>query len=235
MALLRNPCLCSLFLYSSLLNAQEVKYIDLSVSQFTELRHPPAPHCETDVCGGYSWGRVADGGPNVPGPQSIGVYLLHVSPIRIMPLKPFEAEFRILNSGVATIVLPVSPHLSDMQPADESRPFSYFSLALVVSIKEDSRHAALAVAELYGATDREGTMLTLQPGEWIRVKAKLTPRFSPEETGTIHLLGGFWFRTNTFTPHPGGGFVSAKNLYPNATATPPVPVRILGRRDMPKQ
>jgi hypothetical protein len=235
MALLRNSCLCSLFLYSSLLNAQEVKYIDLSVSQRAELRHPPAPHCETDVCGGYGGGSVADGAPDIRDPHAIVVYLLHVSPVEITPLEPFEAEFRILNSGLAAIELPVSPHLSDLQPADESRPFSYFSLALVVSIKEDSRHAALAVAELYGATDREGTMLTLQPGEWIRVNAKLTPRYSPEETGTIHLLGGFWLRTNTFTPHPGGGFVSAKNLYPNATATPPVPVRILGRRDMPKQ
>lgn len=235
MALVRSMCLL-LFLYSILLNAQEVKYIDLSViSQRTELRYPPAPPCGNGVCGGYGGSGVADGAPDFRDPHAIGVYLLGASPVEIAPLKPFEVEFRVLNSGLAPIKLPVSPDLSNLQPADESRPFSYFSLALVVSVKGDSRHPALGVAELYGTTDHEGMMLTLLPGEWIHVRAKLTPRYSPEETGAMQLLGGFWLRKNTFTPHPGGGFVSIVNLYPNATPTPPIPARIVAARDAPNQ
>ena len=101
-------------------------------------------------------------------------------------------------------------------------------------MKGDFLHPALAVAELYGTTDHEGTMVTLRPGEWIHVKAKMTPRYSPKDTGTMQLLGGFWLRTNTFTPHPGGGFISAVNLYPNVTPTPPIPLRMLVTRHAPK-
>ena len=235
MALIRSMCLLS-FLCPILLSAQEIKFIDLSVvSQRTELRHPPAPACEEGVCSGYGGGSVADGAPNVRDPHALGVYLLDVSPVEMTPLEPFEADFRVFNSGLAPIDLPVSPDLSSLQPSNESRPFSYFSLALVISVKDDSKHPAFAIAEIYGTTDREETMVTLHPGEWIHVKAKLTPRYSPEETGIMQLQGGFWLRRNTFTPHPGGSFVSTINLYPNVTPTPPVPVRILARRDALKQ
>ena len=224
-----------LLLCSILLKAQEVKYIDLSVvSQRTELRHPPAPQCGTGVCGGYGVGSVADGAPETRDPHAIGVYLLHVSPAELTTSKPFEADFRVLNSGLAPIELPVSPHVADLQPKDESKAFSYFSLALVVSIEGDVRHVAFAIAELYGATDHEGTMLTLRPGEWITVRAKLTPRYSPDDTGTINLLGGFWLRRNAFVPHPGGSGVSVENLYPHVTPTPPISVRVVVQDDRPK-
>ena len=95
MAHRRNWCLCSLFLSSILLGAQEVKYIDLSVlSQRTELRHPPAPSCETGVYGGYGGGSVADGAPDVRDPHAIGVYSLSVSATEVTPSEPFEIEFR---------------------------------------------------------------------------------------------------------------------------------------------
>jgi len=236
MTLVPSTCLLLLFLYSIPLTAQEVKYIDLSVvSQRIELRHPPAPPCESGVWGGFvGGGSAADGAPDVRDPHAMGVYLLGVSP-EVKPLEAFEADFRVFNTGLAPIEIPVSPHLSDLQPADESRPFSYSSLALEVRVEGDSRHPALAVAKLYGATDHDGTMVTLRPGEWIDVKAKLTPRYSPEETGPGHLLGGFGLSTNMFTPYSSGSFVSTVNLYPNVTPTPPVPVRILVERDTPKQ
>jgi hypothetical protein len=228
MALVRRMCLLALFLCSILLNAQEVKFIDLSVvSQRTQLRHPPAPPCGAGVCAGYAGSAIGDGAPDFRDPHAMGVYLLRISPAELTALEPFEAEFRVLNTGLAPIELPVSPHLSDLQPADESRAFDYFSLSLVLSVKGDSRHPVLAIAELYGASDHEGTMFTLRPGEWIRVRAKLTPQYSPEESGTINLLGGFWLRRPTFTPHPGGDSTSMMNLYPNVTPTPPVAVRIV--------
>jgi hypothetical protein len=74
-------------------------------------------------------------------------------------------------------------------------------------MERDSRHPAFALAELYGTKDHEGTMLALRPGEWVDVKARLKPRYSPTESITTNLLGGFWLRKNTLTPHPGGGFV----------------------------
>jgi hypothetical protein len=91
------------------LNAQEVKYIDLSsVLQHTELRHPTAPpaNCEVNsfcVGGGFAGGSVADGAPDVKDPRALGVYLVQVIPADINPLEPLEAEFQVLNTGLAPI------------------------------------------------------------------------------------------------------------------------------------
>ncbi len=56
------------------------------------------------------------------------IYLLRVTPTDIN--QPLQVEFKILNTGTAPIEIPVSPHLSDLQPDDESVAFSYFSKLL---------------------------------------------------------------------------------------------------------
>src|ERR1700747_510812 len=118
--------------------AQEIKYIDItSVQQRTELRHPPArpPDCKDGNCigGGIGGGSAGDGAPDQRYPRALGVYLLQVTPTEIRAPEPFEAEFRVVNTGRVAIEVPVYAHLSDLQPSDESVPFSYFSLALVVT------------------------------------------------------------------------------------------------------
>ena len=78
-------------------------------------------------------------------------------------------------------------------------------------------------------------MLTLRPGEWIHVKAKMQPRYSPPESTTVRLLGGFWLRRNKFTPHAGGDSTMMENVYPNVTPTPALPVRVLAQPDSRKK
>jgi len=53
-------------------------------------------------------------------------------------LQPFEAEFKVLNTGQVAIDLPISPHLSDLQPSDESADFHYFSLTMATHIEPDA-------------------------------------------------------------------------------------------------
>ncbi len=74
---------------------------------------------------------MSDGGPDRRDPHALGIYLLRVTPTDINPAEPFQVEFKILNTGTAPIELPVSPHLSDLQPRDETVIFDYFSLAVV--------------------------------------------------------------------------------------------------------
>src|SRR5215469_14102626 len=100
---LRNGTILLSLAFSVMLRAQEIKYLDLtSITQRTELRHPPAPPSNCDkasqdcVGGGYGGVGVGDGAPDRRDPHALGVYLLRVTPTDIDSTQPFEAEFRVL-------------------------------------------------------------------------------------------------------------------------------------------
>lgn len=217
------------------LNAQEIRNIDLTaISQRTELRNPPAPpsHCDSgSACAAQGGGGVGvgDGAPDWRDPHALGVYLERVCPTEINPAQPFEAEFKVLNTGLAPIEIPVFPHLSDLQPND-SAPFDYSSISLVVRVGGTPKGpdvVSLAFVELYGSADHEGTMLVLRPGEWVRVKTKMKLRLWPLEPVDARFRGEFWLRKNTFRPYPGGSFTEVQNLHPNVTPTPWLAVHLL--------
>jgi|SRR5262245_60084682 len=234
-----------LFAFScSQLNAQEVKYIDLSsVLQRTELRHPPAPpaNCGVNascVGGGFGGVSVADGAPDVKDPHALGVYLVRVIPTDINPSEPLEAEFQLLNTGLAPIEVPLWPHLSDLQPHDDSVTFSYFSLGLGIRVSGESSGpevSSFSGVQLYGSPDDARTMLTLRPGEWIRVRTNVKLSSPSQEPRNVRLQGTFWLRRETFHPRPGGAFTDITNLYPNVTPTPSIPVHILRPSNLAKE
>jgi hypothetical protein len=215
---------------SALLEAQEVRVVDLlNVNQRTELRFPSAPSdCipgEPCVGGGVGGGSIADGAPDPRDPRALGVALDRVTPTDIT-LDTFEAEFRLLNTGLAPINVPVWPHLSDLQPSLESQPFSYLSLALEVRLSGTGPAQAFGVGwvELYGSAEREETIITLKPGEWVRVTAKVKLHTWPTKPVEAQLRGDFWVHDNVFKPRLSGGFTEAVNVYPNHTRFPAVAV-----------
>jgi len=219
-----------------LLKAQEVRYIDLTVvRQRTELRHPPAPPSDCRVgagClgGGYGGVRMGDGAPDRRDPHALGIYLMRVTPTDINAAEPFQVEFKILNTGTAPIELPVSPHLSDLQPSDESVAFNYSSLALVVRGEAEPQGppvGSIGFVELFGSPDHAESMMVLRPGEWIRVTANIKLLKGPSVPVSARFRGDFWLRRNTFHPHPGGQSIEVNNLYPNSTPTPFVAVHLL--------
>src|SRR5664279_269384 len=98
-----------LFSGAVLLNAQEVRYVDLTaVTQRTALRHPPTPprNCKDDsscVGGGVGGGSVGDGAPDIRDPHALGIYFLSPFPAEINAVEQFEVEFKVLNTGLAPI------------------------------------------------------------------------------------------------------------------------------------
>ena len=219
-----------------LLKAQEVRYIDLTVvRQRTELRHPPAPPSDCRVgagClgGGYGGVSMGDGAPDRRDPHALGIYLMRVTPTDINAAEPFQVEFKILNTGTASIELPVSPHLSDLQPSDESVAFNYSSLALVVRGEAEPQGPpvdSIGFVELFGLSERAESVMVLRPGEWIRVTANIKLLKCPSVPVSARFRGDFWLRRNTFHPHPGGQSIEVNNQYPNNTTTPFVAVHLL--------
>jgi len=215
---------------SALLEAQEVRVVDLlNVNQRTELRFPPAPSdCipgEPCVGGGVGGLSVGDGEPDPRDPRALGVALDRVTPTDIT-LDAFESEFRLLNTGLAPINVPVWPHLSDLQPSSESQPFSYLSIALEVHLSASgpAQDSGVGWIELYGSAEREDTIITLKPGEWVRVKAKVKLHTWPAKPIEAQLRGDFWFHDSVFKPQIGGGFTKVVNVYPHHTLLPAVAV-----------
>jgi hypothetical protein len=239
---IRSVFLFLLLALPCLLKAQEIKYINLAaVRQRTELRYPPAPQsgCRSCLGGGSGGGGVVDGAPDWRDPRAMGIYLMRVTPTDINAVEPFQVELKILNTGTAPIELPISPHLSDLQPSDESVAFNYFSLALVVRGDAEPQGPLVdstGFVELFGSPDHAESMMVLRPGEWIRVSANVKLLKGPSVPVSARFRGDFWLRRNTFHPHPDGQYTEANNLYPNKTPTPFVAVRLFppAGSDVPK-
>ena len=235
----RNALFLLAFAGSSL-QAQEIRYIELSYArQRTQLRHPPPPgDCREWSCGSGG-GSVVDAAPERPDRGALAIYLLRVSPTEIDPREPFEAEFKIVNARPVSIELPVSPHLSDLQPSDESLDFHYFSLTLFARMQPEAQGPDVGgdgYIALYGSSEHEGSILELRPGESIRVKANMKLHTWPSKPAFARFRGEFWLRRNVFHPKPGGGFTETQNLHPNETPTPSIAVHLLGstRTEKPK-
>jgi hypothetical protein len=219
-----------------------MKFIDLTpVTQRTDLRHPPPPPADCPkpgAClgGGSGGGSVVDGAPDRRDPRALGIYLLSVNPTDIDPAQPFEVEFQVRNTGTVALNIPVSPHLSDLQPTDESLSFNYLSLALVVAGEGNTeKTGCFGFVELYGSSKHADTVMALKPREWIQVRANVNLHACPPKPVTEGFRGEFWLRQNTFRPTPGGQFTEVRNLYPNATSTPAVAVRLVNpASDQPK-
>jgi hypothetical protein len=170
----RSGFLLLLFTTPCLLTAQEVKYIDVTgVRQRMQLRHPPALQSDCKdgtgcIGSGYGGSSVGDGAPDPRDPHALGIYLLRVTPTDINPAEWFQVEFKVLNTGTAPLELPVFPHLSDLQPGDESVAFNYFSLALVArgqALPKGRPVNSIGFVELFGASDHAESTVVLRPRE----------------------------------------------------------------------
>jgi hypothetical protein len=229
MGFIRWPLLLLVFAGYGL-HSQEIRYIELSsAEQRTELRHPLVCGEEVLWCGKRG-SSVVDAPPEKPG-RALGVYLLRVTPSDINPLEMFEAEFKVLNTGQVSLELPVSKDLSDLQPNDESADFHYFELSLVVFIQPEPQGPdahGIGSISLYGSTGRDGSMIVLRPGEWIRVKARMKLHTWPSAPVFAQFQGRFFLRSILFHPNPGEGFTEVQRLYPNETSSPSIVVHLLG-------
>lgn len=202
--------------------AQEVQFIDLTVApQRVALRFPPPVSLPLGkgVGSGGGGGSVGDCAPDTRDPHAVAVYLDGIDCKEINPAQPFEAEFRFVNTGRLPINIPVSPNLSDLQPADPSVPFGYLDLGLAVRVRDDI--GSTGYVRLYGAVDHNGTTRMLKPGEWIRVKANLKLNPVPASCTSLNLQPGFWMHSNRFRATSGFFREDSMGICVNQTPMPP--------------
>lgn len=155
------------------LQAQEVAFIDLTQLQArTDLRRPVATAVAHD---GHAGGSHADYGCRGGGPMkgTLRTTLLSLDRTQYQAGDNPVMEVSIENIGTGPLQIPISPHLADLQPADPTQKFSYSDLIVTLWLGGRGWSTTSAeIVELYGRDDHPDTMLTLQPGEWVRIISK---------------------------------------------------------------
>ena len=200
---------------------QQVKTIDLTTTtQRVQLRFPPPPKVEHGYGSGGGMGSVSDCAADIRDPRSLTVSLVNATARNDAPKRRFQVVFKVLNTGRAPIQVPVSPHLSDLQPNDPSKQFSYLSLALSVSPVE--RRDSIGYVELYGGGNLPDTLMMLSPGEWLLVKADVDLRSDAPPVGTLYLTPGYSLQQVTFHASPGGFSSDAESICINSMPSPQV-------------
>ena len=230
-----------LLLSARALGAQEVAYLDLvDVKPRTELRHPapPPPVCKEDgtctVSGSVGSMSVGDGGMGANEPKALKTTLLSLDRFAYAPDDAAEMEIKIENVGSVDMVIPWSPHLADLQPADEKQIFHYRSFAAVLKLTntaDKSQQSIIEAVHLYGITEKTDTLKTLKPGEWLRLrlKTKLAAYSDKLKTGSDYSASVHpQLRSETFIPNVeyGSYSTSIDNEYQRSLAGPELTLRI---------
>jgi hypothetical protein len=73
--------------------------------------------------------------------------------------------------GSSSITIPFSPNLSDVQPLNPAKKFSYLELNITLWMGSGERWGSSTGGQvgLYGVKTHLDSVLTLHPGEWVRV------------------------------------------------------------------
>jgi hypothetical protein len=152
--------------------AQEVASIDLTkVEARVDLRRPKAT---SEVTGGYSGAESTKWCSDSDRTGALDTSLVSLDRTYYEVGDEPRFEVRLQNTGYVPIRIPFSPHLADLQPKDPAQKFGYYELQIALWIAADKRWSTnmCGSAILYGDDSHANTMLTLQPGEWVRVVAK---------------------------------------------------------------
>lgn len=197
---------------TSTCRAQEVASIDLtSVMARLDLRRPEA----TAPLAGRYYGTEQRSGcldsTHKVGELHTSLVSLDRTHYQIQDKPTFEVT--VENAGSTPVRIPFSPHLSDLQPKNPAQKFAYSKLEITLWIAaEDGQWSTNTGGSvvLYGDDNHAGTMLSLKPGQWVRIVG--TGMFSDPRNG----LSDEFIRL-----HPAGRVYANAALYRGQTLITP--------------
>lgn len=160
--------------------AQQVGFVDLShVTPQLNLRRPPAKDGQPSGPRGGMHAYRSCHSETKDGALQTTLLSLDRTDYVVGDRPVFEVQ--IENVGSTSIRVPSSANLSDLQSADAAEKFAYSTLELTLWIGGANWSGNTGGGTtLYGNDSRPGTMLTLRPGEWVRIIAKGNVRL-PED------------------------------------------------------
>jgi hypothetical protein len=153
--------------------AQELASLDLTkIEARVDLRRPKATSPAKGGYGGADWTAGCFNSKQKAGSLHTSLVTLDRTHYQIEDEPTFEVT--VANDGFTPIRIPFSPHLTDLQPSNPAQKFAYFALEITLWIASSERWSTNTGGSviLYGSNDHANTMLTLMPGEWVRVIGK---------------------------------------------------------------
>jgi hypothetical protein len=225
---------------SCVAEAQEIAYLDLTdVTPRVELRHPPAPpaKCGPKGCvgAGFAGMSVSCGGVAANETRALKTSLTWLDQLSYRNGDRAEFEAAIENVGTVALDIPWSPHLADLQPRDESANFEVESLSVGLFLRWGEHYSvSLGSLHVYGTPSHPETILTLGPGESVRLRGTVKISLPPRDTMKVPFPGsdqragaGTQLQRIEYSPHPLGINQSIENLYPRTVEGNELSVKIL--------
>lgn len=142
------------------------------VTARVELRRPKQISTEGKGWGGIERYEPCLGSANPAGSLRTTLVSLDRTHYQVGDESRFEVT--VENVGSAPLKIPFSPHLADLQPEDPAQKFAYSELQLAVWIAAGAEWSTNTGGRvtLYGDDDHPGTMMQLNPGEWVQIIGK---------------------------------------------------------------
>ena len=187
---------------------------------------PRPPKCDkSGACVGGGFGGVSVACSGVA-PGELRVDLSFLDRSQYFDGDKAEIEATLENVGKIPLLIPWTPHLGDLQPADENEKFVVYELQVGLFLNWGERYStSLGWLDLYGDPLQPGTTLTLKSGERVRIRGQIQislahadvmelPAAELDERASARTL----FREVKYIPHPGGFFERVSNASLNEIA-----------------
>jgi len=146
---------------------RERGYLDATPVQIRQrLREPAGGHSEGNIVG---W---SDGRPHQS--QTLAMTFKILGPTELALGEEFEYEVQIQNTSDHTVEIPWDLSQRDIEPPDAHTSYDYQTAAISVIAKEGQGKAVIIDGSvlLFGSPSITSTMIALEPGDWVRIKAK---------------------------------------------------------------
>jgi len=149
------------------INAQERGHLDATQVQIRQRQREPATGSSGGVITGYTEGQMQP-------TQSLALSLKIFGRAEFARGEGFKYQVQIQNVSEQPIELPWDLSPADIEPADPRATYQYQTAAIYLNARLGDNRAVSMEGPilLFGSPSIRSTTLRLQPGEWVRIKAK---------------------------------------------------------------
>jgi hypothetical protein len=145
--------------------AQEGGYLDLTDPLPRQRIHSPT--------GGGTGGFCGSGGGDPTAIPETTVTLVSLDKREYSIGEEVTFEVKVENTGRHSIEIPWSPHLGDLEPSDPTRPYTYRTALLILTLTDpDSRQILTLGDSFYGSTEVPGTIRELRPSQSVLIRTR---------------------------------------------------------------